>query len=261
VVARSTPRVDDTLLIGVAGAASSIAVGSPAWYAWLEQATSFAFTSAAGGFTARKERRGRTGWYWKAYRKHKGTLHRAYLGKSADLALDRLTAIASNLSERATGSPALESSSIFDAAMKSMDGDPQLLPAAPLPTGTITFLFTDIEGSTQLWEQHPSTMPAALARHDAIVQVAIQAQSGVVFKTVGDGVHAVFARAIDALEAALAALRALAAEPWGETDPLRVRMALHSGGPSCVTTITLAHRSTAPPASWQPAMVSRSCSP
>src|SRR6476659_7104534 len=103
VVARSTPHVDDTVLVGVAGAASSIAVGSPAWYAWLEDATTFAFTSAQGSFTARKERRGRIGWYWKAYRKRDGTLYRAYLGKSADLTPERLTAIASDLAGRATG--------------------------------------------------------------------------------------------------------------------------------------------------------------
>jgi LuxR family maltose regulon positive regulatory protein len=116
---------------------------------------------------------------------------------------------------------------------------------APLPTGTLTFCFTDIEGSTQIWEQHPQAMPLALARHDAILREAIQAQHGVIFKTVGDGVHAVFARATDALEAALTAQRALTAEPWyahtqadsaqsqSHMPPsgadLRVRMALHSG--------------------------------
>jgi hypothetical protein len=99
-VAHSTPRVDGTVLVDLAVVASSIAIGSPAWYAWLEEATTFAFTSAQGGFTARKERRGRTTWYWKAYRKHKGTLHRAYLGKSADLTLERLTSIASELAAR-----------------------------------------------------------------------------------------------------------------------------------------------------------------
>src|SRR6266511_6485280 len=97
------------MLIGREGAASSIAVGSLAWYAWLEDATTFAFTSAEGGFTARKERSGQTGWYWKAYRKRDGTLHRAYLGKSADLSLDRLTAIATDIAQRATGQPPLES--------------------------------------------------------------------------------------------------------------------------------------------------------
>src|SRR5690349_12748257 len=100
---------------------------------------------------------------------------------------------------------------------------------ARLPTGTLIFCFTDIEGSTQLWEQHLQAMPAALARHDTLVLQAVELHSGAVFKTVGDSVQAVFVRAADALSAALAAQRALNAEPWGEAGPLQVRMALHSG--------------------------------
>jgi LuxR family maltose regulon positive regulatory protein len=229
VVARSTPRVDDTVLVGSAGAASSIAVGSPAWYTWLENASTFAFRSAEGGFTARKERSGPTGWYWKAYRKRDGTLHHAYLGKSADLTRERLIAVASDLAQRATGPPPLESASIPRPSMATANGELSHLTEARLPTGTLTFCFTDIEGSTQLWEQHPQAMPTALARHDAILRQAVADHGGVVFKTVGDGVHAVFARAADALAAALAAQRALHVEAWGKTGPLRVRMALHSG--------------------------------
>jgi predicted ATPase/class 3 adenylate cyclase len=99
----------------------------------------------------------------------------------------------------------------------------------PLPTGTITFLFTDIEGSTRLWEQHKAAMRSALARHDALVRHAIAAHDGVVFKTAGDGFHAAFARAPDALAAALESQRALYNEVWGPTGPLRVRMVLHTG--------------------------------
>jgi len=216
------------MLIGREGAASSIAVGSPSWYAWLEDATTFAFTSAQGGFTARKERSGQTGWYWKAYRKRDGTLHRAYLGKSADLSLDRLTAIATDLAQRATGPPR-ESASVLGPEIATVDGELSHLTGARLPEGTLTFCFTDIEGSTQLWEQHPQTMPAALARHDAILHALITAHHGVVFKTVGDSAHAVFSTAPDALAAALACQRALHAEPWGETGPLLIRMALHTG--------------------------------
>src|SRR6266508_6516735 len=95
---------------------------------------------------------------------------------------------------------------------------------ADLPSGTVTFLFTDIEGSTHLWEQHPQAMPAALARHDTLVRQAIGAHGGVVFKTVGDSIHAVFARAPDAFAAALDAQRALQQERWDSTGPLRVRM-------------------------------------
>ena len=74
-MARSTPRVEGGMLLGLEGQASGIAVGTPAWYAWLEQATTFAFASQQGRFTARKERSGRSGWYWKAYRKRDSTLH------------------------------------------------------------------------------------------------------------------------------------------------------------------------------------------
>src|SRR5262245_19775684 len=103
-------------------------------------------------------------------------------------------------------------------------------PTAPdLPSGTVTFLFTDIEGSTALWEQHPQTMPVTLARHTAILHAAIAAQSGVVFKTMGDAACAAFVSAPAALAAALTAQRALYAEPRGETGPLRVRIALHTG--------------------------------
>jgi class 3 adenylate cyclase len=93
----------------------------------------------------------------------------------------------------------------------------------------VTFLFTDIEGSTALWEQHPQAMPAALARHDALLRQAIAAHGGHTFKTVGDALCAAFAAATDALAAALAAQRALQAEVWEATGPLKVRAALHTG--------------------------------
>ena len=98
-----------------------------------------------------------------------------------------------------------------------------------LPTGTVTFLFTDIEGSTTRWEHHPEAMRAALARHDALLRSVIIGHGGFVFKTVGDAVCAAFAVAADAVAAAAAAQRAVAAEEWGEVGPLRVRMALHTG--------------------------------
>src|SRR5579872_6308033 len=98
-----------------------------------------------------------------------------------------------------------------------------------LPTGTVTFLFTDIEGSTKLWDEHPETMWSALARHDVILRQAIEQNGGVVFKTVGDAFCAAFSTAPDALAAALDAQRTLTAEPWPAETPLRVRMALHTG--------------------------------
>ena len=99
---------------------------------------------------------------------------------------------------------------------------------AELPSGTVTFLFTDLEGSTRLWEEHPDAMRAALARHDEILRERSPSTSGHVVKTTGDGIHAVFATAHDALDAAVAMQLGLAAESFGETGPLRVRMGVHT---------------------------------
>src|SRR5215203_738497 len=98
-----------------------------------------------------------------------------------------------------------------------------------LPTGTVTFLFTDIEGSTGLWERYPEAMSEALSRHDEILRAVVEANNGSVVKTTGDGVHAAFWTATEALGAALEAQRALLREEWAEAGPLRVRMALHTG--------------------------------
>jgi predicted ATPase/class 3 adenylate cyclase len=99
----------------------------------------------------------------------------------------------------------------------------------PMPAGTVTFLFTDIEGSTKLWEAHPQVMGATLARHDALARETIARANGHVFKTVGDAFCAAFATAGDALAAALQVQLALDAEPWPEGTPIKVRMALHTG--------------------------------
>ena len=77
------------------------------------------------------------------------------------------------------------------------------------PTGTLTFLFTDIEGSTKLWERDSSVMQVALARHDEILRSAIEERGGYVFKTVGDAFCAAFPTAPKALQAALEAQREL----------------------------------------------------
>jgi predicted ATPase/class 3 adenylate cyclase len=100
-----------------------------------------------------------------------------------------------------------------------------------VPTGTVTFLFSDIEGSTRLWEQHPEAMKAVLARHDAILRQAVAANEGYVVKTTGDGCHAAFQTAACAVAATLSAQQALQAETWPEIHPqaLRVRMGVHTG--------------------------------
>jgi predicted ATPase/class 3 adenylate cyclase len=98
-----------------------------------------------------------------------------------------------------------------------------------LPRGTVTFLFTDIEGSTERWERDRQAMAAAVERHLALLDAAIQALGGVHFKTVGDGIQAAFPTAPQAVTAAVVGQRALLDEDWGEIGPLRVRMALHTG--------------------------------
>jgi len=101
--------------------------------------------------------------------------------------------------------------------------------SSELPTGMLTHLFTDLECSTQLWEQHPDAMKPALARHDTILHNAVEGHRGMVVKTTGDGLHAVFVSASDGICAALSAQEAIKAENWTGTEPLRVRMALHTG--------------------------------
>jgi len=98
-----------------------------------------------------------------------------------------------------------------------------------LPTGTVTFLFTDIEGSTERWEAHREAMKAAVARHDALMRAAIEAHGGYVFKTVGDAFCAAFRTAPEAIRAAVEAQRALHQEDFSSVDGLHVRAALHSG--------------------------------
>jgi len=98
-----------------------------------------------------------------------------------------------------------------------------------LPTGTVTFLYTDIEGSTRLYQQHPAAMLRALARHDDLLHGALAAHGGSLFRTTGDGVCAAFVDAPAAVSAASDAQQALAREPWPDTGPLRVRMGIHTG--------------------------------
>lgn len=99
------------------------------------------------------------------------------------------------------------------------------------PTGTITFLFTDVERSARLWEQSPEAMRAALTRHDALAADLVGAHDGLLIKSRGEGdsLFAVFAAAPDAVHAACAFQQALAVEAWPAETPLRVRMALHTG--------------------------------
>src|SRR5919107_568219 len=98
-----------------------------------------------------------------------------------------------------------------------------------LSTGTITFLFTDVEGSTKLWERGPEAMSKALSHHDELIRNAVEAHDGFVFKTVGDAFYAAFSTAAEAVEAAIDAQKSLLSEVWEETGPLKVRIAMHTG--------------------------------
>lgn len=97
------------------------------------------------------------------------------------------------------------------------------------PSGTVTFLFTDVEGSTRQWEAHASAMAAALARHEVLLRGAVERHEGYVFKTVGDAVCASFRTPRAAALAALDAQAELDSEDWPSPVKIRVRMAIHTG--------------------------------
>jgi predicted ATPase/class 3 adenylate cyclase len=100
--------------------------------------------------------------------------------------------------------------------------------AADPPSGTVTFLLTDLEGSTRMWEQDPDAMKAAMVRHDDLLEQAIAGNRGFVFARMGDGMAAAFGRVRDAISAADAIRSALADEPWDTPRPLRARIGLHT---------------------------------
>ena len=100
-----------------------------------------------------------------------------------------------------------------------------------LPVGTITYLFTDVAGSTGLWQQHPHEMRNVMARHDSLLTTAVETNGGNVVRPRGEGdsIFAVFLRATDAVGAACSAQQVLLQEAWPEGIAINVRMALHTG--------------------------------
>jgi predicted ATPase/class 3 adenylate cyclase len=184
--------------------------------------------------------------YWLRRRRKALDLTQAELAQRANCSLELIRKIEADarrpsrqlaeLLAECLGIDASERAAFIQAARAERPVDELALPAQPveqpvaaLPQGTVTFLFTDIEGSSRLWEQHPRVMPTALARHDALMNEVVTAHSGVVFKTVGDSMLAAFAQAPQALAAALGAQRAVEAELWELPAPPQVRMALHTG--------------------------------
>jgi len=97
------------------------------------------------------------------------------------------------------------------------------------PTGTVTFLFTDVVDSSRLWEKHPDAMRHAMGVHDEVMRELIEANSGLMVKQTGDGAFAVFDSAMDATTAATAIQAALTAQSWGPAAALSIRMGLHTG--------------------------------
>jgi DNA-binding SARP family transcriptional activator len=130
---------------------------------------------------------------------------------------------------------------LVDLERKILDHDPSLMPTAEtevdssaresLPEGVVTFLLTDIEGSTHLWDQQPEAMVAAVARHEELVGSTVQAHRGrlIKSKSEGDSTLSVFPHATDAAAAALTLQRGLVAEEWAGSLCLRTRIALHTG--------------------------------
>src|SRR5262249_57881742 len=103
---------------------------------------------------------------------------------------------------------------------------------AELPVGTVTLLFTDMEGPTRLLQQLGDRYPDVLAQHDRLLRAAVDAHGGQVVDTQGDAFFVAFGRAVDAVTAAVAAQRALAAHRWPDDAEPRVRMGLHTGAPT-----------------------------
>ena len=150
--------------------------------------------------------------YWLRRRRKALDLTQDALARQAGCALGTLKKIETDerrpsrqLAERLADClaiPAAERAAFLTAARAELATD-QLAMAAPLievtastarlPSGTVTFLFTDIEGSTALWQRHAQVMPAMLARHESMLRQAIETRGGVVFKTIGDAVCTAFA--------------------------------------------------------------------
>lgn len=101
-----------------------------------------------------------------------------------------------------------------------------------LPTGTVTFLMTDVEGSTRMWEEHPDTAGSVIERHDALISEAVAESRGVLIKSKGEGdsTFSVFEDACDAMTAAVEFQRGFQRESWPEGGEVRVRAALYTGG-------------------------------
>ncbi len=122
---------------------------------------------------------------------------------------------------------------IVAPAAQSSSTPPAQTGVVVAPTGTVTFLFTEIVDGTNRWEQEPAAMEDAVARHDSILCEAMDFHGGYIFKSSGEGFSVAFANASQAAQAAIAAQRMLERAPFSTKQPLEVRMALHTGPATC----------------------------
>lgn len=128
----------------------------------------------------------------------------------------------------------IEGDAVVAPSSRELPGETVTTASPSRPTGTVTFLFTDIEGSTRLIQELRDRYPPLLARHRQIISGAAVAEGGTVFGTEGDAVFVAFADAASAVSAAIAAQRALASEAWLDGRSVRVRMGIHTGEVSVV---------------------------
>jgi predicted ATPase/DNA-binding CsgD family transcriptional regulator len=142
---------NDTLIYQKDGQDYRLEVGTPGWYAWLVTATTFAFRSEVGGFTARREQAGhkRGGWYWRAYRRRNGRLQRVYLGTSEKVTLARLRAVAATLAARPSASA--EQQAILQGHSGDQEYSLRSSTGHPLPLSESRILPDN-------FEQHSSTL-------------------------------------------------------------------------------------------------------
>lgn len=231
-MARTTPLVEGDRLVGCTHEGQPIIVGTRAWYEWVTGATSFAVAGTAGRFTARKERRGRADGYWRAYRRRGEKLVSVYLGRSAELSLERLQTIAVALGV------------LPEAILNAAPASRLAVPAQHTAPRTLTFLLvrdTDVSSLAALAPQR-----AAEARRRArMIAESLTAAGGQSFDSVSPISGGIFSNALDAVSAALTALRLLlAAEPETGAQHLPC-IVLHTG---VLTEQQLAHASQ--PVQW-----------
>jgi WD40 repeat protein/class 3 adenylate cyclase len=139
-----------------------------------------------------------------------------------------------DLREQYDVEPSAETHALFNGLLKGAKVPQRIMPAQP--SGTVTFLFTDIQGSTRLLDKLGEEYARSLAEHHYILRKAIQKWKGTEMDTQGDAFFVTFTRALDAVQCAVEAQHAFANHAWSQDEPIRVRMGLHTGEPLIAST-------------------------